>query len=59
MSEIITLKEVAKYLRVRPVTIYKLCKEQKIPAMRIGNRWRFMKEDIDNWIGGQSNEKEN
>ena len=40
-DEIMTVKEVAKYLKVKPVTVYKLCNEGKIPAFRVANRWRI------------------
>ncbi len=51
MAEIMTTKEVAKYLRLHAITICKHAKEGKIPAIRIGRVWRFDKEIIDKWIG--------
>jgi excisionase family DNA binding protein len=45
-----TTKEVAKYLRLHPITICKLSKEGKIPSIQIGSAWRFDKEVIDKWI---------
>jgi len=51
MSEIITTKELAKYLRLHEITICKYAAEGKIPAVRIGGVWRFDKEAIDKWIG--------
>ena len=50
MPEIMTTKEVAKYLRLHEVTIWKYAAEDKIPATRIGSVWRFDKEVIDKWI---------
>ncbi|MBW1785029.1 MAG: helix-turn-helix domain-containing protein [Deltaproteobacteria bacterium] len=51
MAEIMTTKEIAKYLRLHEITICKYAAEGKIPAIRIGRRvWRFDKEAIDNWI---------
>ena len=49
-DEILTVKETAEYLRVKPITIYKLCKEGKIPACKIGFLWRIKKSEIEKWI---------
>ena len=50
MAQIMTTKEVAKYLKLHPITICKLSKEGKIPSVQIGRVWRFDKEVIDEWI---------
>lgn len=50
MAQIMTTKEMGKYLKLHQVTICKLCKEGKIPSIRIGSVWRFDKEIIDAWI---------
>jgi excisionase family DNA binding protein len=50
LAQIMTTKEMAKYLKLHQITICKLSKEAKIPAIRIGSRWRFDKEVIDKWI---------
>ena len=47
---IMTVKEVAAYLRVHPVTVYKLLRKGEVPAFRIGSDWRFNKEKIDQWM---------
>ena len=52
MPEIMTTKEVAKYLKLHEITICKYAAEGKIPAIRIGRVWRFDKEAIDRWISG-------
>ena len=58
MPEIMTTKEVAKYLRLHQFTIIKYAGKGKIPAFRIGRVWRFDKEVIDKWInGGQKTPK--
>jgi excisionase family DNA binding protein len=49
-SDIMTLKEVAIFLKVKPVTIYKLLSLKKIPGMKIMGAWRFKKELIEEWI---------
>lgn len=45
-----TVEEVAKYLRVRPSTIYEWAKEGKIPAAKVGRLWRFHEEEIETWV---------
>jgi excisionase family DNA binding protein len=47
MSEIMTPKEVANYLKLSVLTVYKHAKQGTIPGFRIGNSWRFDKNKID------------
>jgi excisionase family DNA binding protein len=47
MGQILTSKELARYLKLTEVTVYRYVKEGKIPARRIGSRWRFDKDQID------------
>ena len=55
MPEIMTTKEVAKYLRLHEITVCKHAAEGKMPSVRVGRVWRFDKEAIDKWISeGQS-----
>jgi len=57
-DEILTLDEVAIYLKAGKRTIYRLVAEKKIPAFKVGGTWRFRKVDIDSWITSQSNAME-
>lgn len=57
VGQILTAKEVAKYLNLTEITIYKYDKEGKIPARRIGSRWRFDKDKIDELLGSKEEEK--
>lgn len=50
MSEILTLKEVANYLKLAEKTAYKLAAEGKLPGFKVGGSWRFKQSDIENWI---------
>ena len=50
MGKILTTKELAAYLKLTEVTIYKYANEGKIPGFKIGSRWRFDKEKIDNLL---------
>jgi len=55
MSEIMTPKEVATYLKMSVLTVYKHAKQGTIPGFRIGNSWRFDKNRIDAaLLGGDS-----
>jgi excisionase family DNA binding protein len=46
---VMTLREVAAYLRVHPSTIYRLLKRGQIPGFRIDSHWRFHVKTIDEW----------
>ena len=56
MGQILKVKELAEYLKLTEVTIYKYAKEGKIPACRVGSRWRFDKEQIDELLKGKGEE---
>lgn len=55
-DEILTLKQVASYLKVTERTIYRLAAAKKIPAFKVGGTWRFSRADIEDWIKKQSME---
>ena len=57
-GEILTLKELAEYLKVTERTIYRLAGAKKIPAFKVGGTWRFSRADIDAWIKRQSSDPE-
>ena len=50
---VLTVKELASYLRVQPLTVYKHASEGRLPAFKIGARWRFEKQAITSWIQQQ------
>lgn len=52
-SDIMTMKEVADYLKINDKTAYKLTAEGKIPGFKVGGAWRFKKSEIDSWIAEQ------
>ena len=58
-ENVMTVREVAKYLKMKPVTIYKHAQEGKIPAFKVGATWRFKKNTIDSWIAEQEKEGNN
>ncbi|MFC1674529.1 helix-turn-helix domain-containing protein [Candidatus Omnitrophota bacterium] len=50
MDAWMTLEEVAQYLKVSKDSIYRLAQKGEMPASKIGNLWRFKKEEIDEWM---------
>ena len=58
-DKIMTLEEVAAYLRLKPQTIYTWAQEKKIPAAKLGKEWRFKKSIIDEWFVQHIDEKFN
>ena len=51
--DVMTLDEAAEYLRLKPRTIYGLAQTRKIPGAKLGNRWRFSKTALDEWLTGR------
>lgn len=53
-DSVMTVKEVADYLRVNQRTVYRLAVDGRIPGFKVGANWRFKRGDIDAWIAAQS-----
>lgn len=53
-DEILTLKELAEYLKLTEKTAYRLAAEGKLPGFKVGGSWRFRREDINAWIQKQT-----
>jgi excisionase family DNA binding protein len=53
MKGLLTLRQVAQKLQISETTLYKLARKGKIPAIKVGNQWRFKIEDIDKWLESQ------
>ncbi|MAS87174.1 MAG: DNA-binding protein [Micavibrio sp.] len=52
--DIMTIREVAEYLRLTEKTTYRFALEGKIPGFKVGAAWRFRREDIVDWTIQQS-----
>ena len=50
MAELMTVEEVAAYLRVTKKTVYRLLKRGNIPSTKVGRQWRFDKASINEWL---------
>jgi len=57
VGQILTTKELAEYLKLTEVTIYKYVCEGKIPGHKVGSRWRYDKDQIDELL--RRNEEKN
>ena len=49
MTDVMTVREVAEYLKVKDRTIYRLVANREIPGFKVGGSWRFRKTEIDQW----------
>ena len=47
---LLTAEEAAKHLRVHVKSLYRLAKQGKIPARKVGGQWRFPREVLDEWL---------
>ena len=54
-DEVYTVKELAQYLRMKPLTIYKHASLGKLPGFKVGIQWRFKRSTIGEWIEAQEN----
>lgn len=52
-SEILTLDEVAVYLKAGKKTVYRLAQQGEIPGFKLGGTWRFRRSELDRWIAAQ------
>ena len=55
-GEILTIKEVAEYLKLAEKTAYRLAADGKLPGFKVGGSWRFKQEDIERWINERKKE---
>jgi excisionase family DNA binding protein len=53
-GEILTIMDVARFLRVPKSTVYKLARVGELPASKIGKHWRFLRRDIHEWMRSRS-----
>ena len=56
--EVMGIREASDYLGVSRETLYKYVFEEKIPAFKLGNRWKFKKTLLDRWMETQSTPSE-
>ena len=56
-TEIMTIKEVAEYLKITEKTAYRLAGGGRIPGFKVGGAWRSRQSEVDAWIDRQSAER--
>lgn len=49
-ESVLTIDDLADYLKVSKSTLYKLAQSGKVPGQKVGKHWRFRKENIDQWL---------
>ncbi len=49
-AEIMNIEQLAQYLDISRSTLYKLAQDGKLPGQKVGRRWRFHKDAIDDWL---------
>lgn len=52
--EVMNIRQASHYLGISPDTLYKYLSAAKVPAFKLGNRWRFKKTTLDRWMERQS-----
>jgi len=52
--EVMNIRQASQYLGVSPDTLYRYVSEERIPAFKLGNRWKFKKSLLDTWMEAQS-----
>lgn len=55
-DSILTIKEVADYLKVNERTIYRLAAGGELPGFKVGNSWRFKQSELEQYIASQHNQ---
>jgi len=56
-TNIFTIDEISRYLKLTKGTVYKLCQSRKIPYFKAGKQLRFRKESIDRWMASDEKKR--
>jgi excisionase family DNA binding protein len=54
VREVMDIRAASEYLGISRETLYKYIHEEKIPAFKLGNRWKFKKTILDRWMERQT-----
>ncbi|MBU2499971.1 helix-turn-helix domain-containing protein [bacterium] len=52
-GDVLTIDELAVYLKIPKSTLYKLVREGSVPCQKVGKHWRFHRDAIDDWLKGR------
>ena len=55
MDNLMTLAEVAEYLRLSKDTVYRMASGGRLPASKVGSQWRFRRDDVERWLEAHKN----
>ena len=50
MSELLTIKEAARYLRMNPLTVYRLAINGQVPAVKVRRHWKVHQDTLEAWL---------
>lgn len=56
-DELLTVEELASYLKLKPRTLYPKLQRGELPAFKVFKEWRFKKSDIDKWLAENIRQK--
>ncbi len=56
-GDVLTIDELAVYLKIPKSTLYKLVREGSVPCQKVSKHWRFHKDAIDSWLKQQPSTK--
>ena len=59
LREVMNIREASDYLGISPDTLYRYVYEDKIPAFKLGNRWKFKKTILDRWMERKISQEKN
>ena len=55
-NKVMTIDDLAKYLKVSKSTLYKLSQDGKVPGQKVGRHWRFHLDTIDKWLAERADQ---
>jgi len=55
-DSLLTIREVAKYLHVVQLTVYRMIKRGELPAVKVGRVWRIRRQDVENYLNRPTNQ---
>ena len=54
LPDMLTIAEVAKYLKLHELTVRRLAREGELPAFKVGRQWRIKRDLLETWISSRS-----
>lgn len=57
LDSVLTIDELAAYLKIAKSTLYKLAQENKVPGQKVGRHWRFHRDAVDAWLKNEDSRR--